>query len=153
MEVIDHTVLDFDLNSETNRHIIESINDGLTHYNQSQHPDPTEAPLTLSVQENGTLIGGLHGSHAYRWLRIDMLWVSDTYRGQGIGTALVAEAEKIGRERGCTAVQLDTYTFQAPDFYEKLGYEVFGVLPNYPKKNERIYFWKSLSSEEVADDA
>ena len=153
MKVIDHSILDFELNSEANRQIIDLITTGLTLYNQHLNPDPTEGALTLSVEsDDGVTIAGLLGSSAYEWMRIDILWVHEKHRRKGIGEVLMAKAEQIGRERGCMGVHLDTHTFQAPRFYEKLGYTIFGKLPNYPGPNDRIYYWKPLY-QQTADDA
>ena len=147
MKVIDHTILDFDQNAQVNRSVIQKIEAGLTAYNQAAYPDPTEAPLTLSVQaEDGEVVGGLLGSNAYGWMRVDIVWVDERYRGQGLGTALLQKAEQIGLQRGCHGVHLDTHSFQAPDFYEKLGYEIFGELDSYPGDNKRVYLRKALAS-------
>ena len=90
MKVIDHTVPDFEQNAQVNRSVIEKIEAGLTAYNQAAYPDPSEAPLTLSVQaEDGEVVGGLLGSNAYGWMRVDIVWVDERYRGQGLGTALL----------------------------------------------------------------
>jgi len=156
MKITDHTISDFKRNSEVNRHIFELVEAGLSSYNQEKHPDPTESPLTLSVQsDEGELVAGLIGSNAYGWMRIDMLWVEATRRNGDIGTALMEEAERIAIERGCTGVHLDTHSSQAPAFYSTLGYQPFGELPNYPNENKRIYYWKSLigHSNDGSDEA
>ena len=67
-------------------------------------------------------------------------------RGLGHGSALLEAAEKLGSERGCHSVLLDTLSFQAPDFYAKLGYEILGVLDNCPTGHQRLYLRKSLAA-------
>jgi ribosomal protein S18 acetylase RimI-like enzyme len=54
------------------------------------------------------------------------------------------KAEEIAANRGCLGIRLDTFSFQAPGFYEKLGYRIFGRLANHPKGHERIYYFKEL---------
>jgi GNAT superfamily N-acetyltransferase len=95
--------------------------------------------VLLRDLESGKRIGGLWGWSAYDWLRIDLLFVPEQLRGQGLGTRLVRHAEAIALERGNIGVWLDTFEFQAPGFYQKLGYEVFGVLPDHPR-GQRSYF-------------
>jgi GNAT superfamily N-acetyltransferase len=145
MKVIDHTISDFKRNARTNSLVIEQIEAGMTAFNEAVCPDPTEAPLTLSIQnKEGEVVAGLLGSNAYGWLRVDIVWVDERHRGKGFGRALLDRAEQIGLERGCDGIHLDTQSFQAPKFYEKLGYEPFGELESYPGENKRIYLRKSL---------
>jgi GNAT superfamily N-acetyltransferase len=76
-------------------------------------------------------------------LFIKWLWIDEAYRGHGHGRKLMASAEEEGRRRGCTAVWLDTFEFQARPFYEKLGYSSFGTL-DYPAGFKRFFLQKSL---------
>jgi N-acetylglutamate synthase-like GNAT family acetyltransferase len=57
---------------------------------------------------------------------------------------LLADAEAVARERGCTSIYLDTFSFQAPDFYKRLGFKEFGRLNDFPPGRTRIWLWKSL---------
>lgn len=86
------------------------------------------------------LIGETHGN----WLAIEYLWVSEVLRGQDIGTEIVNKAEKIAKERGCKYVFLNTFSFQAPGFYIKLGYKEVFALEKYPLTGKRHYFIKTL---------
>jgi predicted N-acetyltransferase YhbS len=79
------------------------------------------------------------------WLFIAALWVNEANRGGGIGTALMQEAEKEARHRGCTGIFLDTYSFQARPFYERLGFSVFGELRDCPAGEIRYYLSKLLA--------
>jgi len=94
--------------------------------------------------EQGRKQAGLTGSTAGNWLRIDMLWVSDTLRGQGVGSRLIRAAEQEARQRGCRFAQVDTASFQARPFYEKLGYTLRFSLDNYPRHHQRHYLTKAL---------
>ncbi|MET9775429.1 N-acetyltransferase [Streptomyces sp. NPDC006367] len=97
-------------------------------------PHEREFPLHVWVlDEGGGLAGGLVGHTWASWLHVTYLWVDDRCRGRGLGTALLGEAERTAREeRGCAAARVETWDFQAPDFYRKLGYEVVCVIPDYP---------------------
>ena len=101
-------------------------------------------PLTLLLtDEEGRVVGGLLGKTEWGWLHVGTLAVREEYRNQGYGSKLLALAEQEGVERGCHDVCLDTFSFQAPSFYEKRGYEVFGVLENF-SEHTRYYLRKRL---------
>ena len=107
-------------------------------------------PLVLTItMEDGRTVGGIVGRTAYGWLRIDMVWIADELRGKGYGTKLMVQAEEIARERGCMGVHLDTHGFQAPAFYQRLGYVVFGQLDNYPQGHAHYYFKKEFDRSDA----
>jgi GNAT superfamily N-acetyltransferase len=92
----------------------------------------------------GAVRGGLVGFVAWRWLSVDLLWVDEPLRGLGHGRALLEQAEGVARGAGCVGVKLDTYEFQARPFYERLGYEVYGVLEGYPAETRTYSMKKAL---------
>jgi GNAT superfamily N-acetyltransferase len=100
--------------------------------------------IFLREKKTETIIGGLWGWSAHDWFVVELLFVPESLRGKGIGSSLIDKAERTAIERGCVGVWLDSFSFQAPKFYEKLGYVPFGTIPNYPKGSERIFFQKSL---------
>ena len=144
MDVEDHSVDDFTANAEANRAVIELVNDGLAAFNESVCPDPAAAPVTLSIRNEDRVIAGLLGSNAHGWMRVDMVWVDERHRGRGVGTALLEKAEQVARARGCHGIHLDTQSYQAPGFYEKLGYVPFARLESYPGDHQRIYLRKDI---------
>ena len=75
---------------------------------------------------------------------IDTLWVDETYRGKGLGSQLLTEVERTAKENGCYLIHLDTFDFQAKEFYKKQGYEVFGILEDCPKEHCRYYLMKKI---------
>ncbi|WP_371749082.1 GNAT family N-acetyltransferase [Streptomyces sp. NBC_00280] len=97
-------------------------------------PAERELPLHVwALNEDGSLAGGLVGHTWTAWLHVAYLWVDAPHRGSGLGSRLLAEAErKAHEERACTNARLETWDFQAPDFYRKQGYEVVCVIPDYP---------------------
>ena len=124
---------------------IAEVRAGLMAYNESAVGVADVRPLAWYLRDAaGTLRGGLVGYLAWRWLMIDLLWVDDSARGQGHGRVLLEHAEGVAREAGCIAARLDTYEFQARPFYERHGYEVFGVLEGYPAGTRTYYMKKSL---------
>ncbi|GAB2873454.1 N-acetyltransferase [Streptomyces deserti] len=97
-------------------------------------PGERDHPLHLWAMDTADdLAGGLVGHTWATWLHVTYLWVDERHRGAGLGSRLLSEAERIAStERGCRAARLETWDFQAPGFYEKQGYEVVCVIPDYP---------------------
>lgn len=97
-------------------------------------PGEREHPLHVwALDDSGALAGGLVGHTWTSWLHVSHLWVDGRHRGAGLGSQLLSRAERLARRgRGCTAVRLETWDFQAPEFYRKRGYEVVCVIPDYP---------------------
>ncbi len=127
--------------------VVATVRAGLSAYNRQHAPDDTFEPLTLVVRDpQGAVVGGLLGGTIWHWLYVDILWLSDALRGQGYGTRLLAEAERIAQERGCMAAQLDTMSWQALAFYERQGYTVFGVLDDFPPGHRKYFLAKRWAS-------
>jgi ribosomal protein S18 acetylase RimI-like enzyme len=94
---------------------------------------------------DGRLVGGLIGVTYWDWLRIDNLWVDEKFRGRGWGRRLLVTAERATVRRGCDGVWLDTRSFQAPDFFRRMGYRQFGELEELSHQSIRHWFWKKLT--------
>lgn len=90
------------------------------------------------------IVGGVIGATHWDWLHIDLMWVKEELRGHGYGHRLLTLAEEEARKRGATNAYLDTFSFQAPGFYEQHGYRVFGELPDFPQGHRRYYLTKQL---------
>lgn len=106
---------------------------------------PLEYALNLTLRnEEGEVIGGLISSMYWYILNLSFLWVRKDFQGLGYGTKLLKEAEEIAKQKGCTVIYLDTFDVQAPDFYKKHGYELFGVLENSPKDHSYNFLRKYL---------
>ncbi|MEX6508699.1 GNAT family N-acetyltransferase [Jiella sp. M17.18] len=103
--------------------------------------------VTLALKDEAGVDGGLIAQVYWDWMHIEILAVPERWRGRGHGRALVDKAEAIAVEEGCTGVWVDTYSFQSPGFYERMGYRPFGRLPNYPKGEERLFFAKLLAKD------
>lgn len=90
------------------------------------------------------IIGGLTAKIFWSWLHIEYLWVSESERGNDLGSKLMKAAEKEAIDKGCVGSQLDTFSFQALGFYKKLGYSVMGSLSGYSNNAERVYLYKKF---------
>jgi GNAT superfamily N-acetyltransferase len=102
--------------------------------------------LVIPIRDgSGTVTGGLWSVTLFRWLAVEMLFVPQSMRGQGVGSALMALAEAEARDRGCLGIHVDALSFQAPRFYEKLGFSLFGALDDCPPGYQRLFFQKRLT--------
>ncbi|MGW8461741.1 GNAT family N-acetyltransferase [Pseudomonas sp. CLCA07] len=124
----------------------EAILTPLRAYNAAQAGQANAQPLALLVRDdNGEILGGLYGRFFYQWLFIELLSVPEQARGQGMGSTLMQMAEDLAREKECMGIWLDTFDFQAPEFYKRLGYSELGQIADYPPGHKRFFFQKRLS--------
>ena len=93
---------------------------------------------------NGRLVAGVDGFTWGGYAGIDVLWVDEPLRHQGLGRALLAAAEAEARRRGCKTIVLDTHSFQAPDLYPALGYRKVGETRETPVGHSQVLFQKDL---------
>lgn len=124
-----------------------AILEPLRRYNAEQAGDGQSEKVALLVRddETGDIIGGLHARVFYRWLFIELLVVPEQTRGQGTGSRLMQMAEDLAIEKGCVGMWLDTFDFQAPDFYRSHGFSEFAQIDDYPPGHKRFFFQKRLS--------
>lgn len=103
--------------------------------------------LVISVADpaNQQVLGGLWGSTSYGYLHVDMLYLPELLRGQGLGSRLMRMAEEEARRRGSRGCYLESFDFQARGFFEKLGYQVFGTLEEHPPGHSRFFLKKLFS--------
>ena len=97
--------------------------------------------------EAGEVIAGFNGHTWGGCAKISNLWVSEHHRGHGLGKTLLQAAEAEAIRRGCTQVILTTHSFQAPGFYERLGYERKYTLAGRPQGHSNIVFVKALDGK------
>jgi len=117
----------------------------LQDYNHRQATPANPLPLAILVPgPDGTVRGGLYATSVYDWLVVELVFLPEDMRGQGIGSSLLARAEEVARARGCVGVWLDTFSFQARGFYERLGYQVFGAVEDHPVGAARYFLKKTL---------
>jgi GNAT superfamily N-acetyltransferase len=123
----------------------KAILDPLLAFNASKVGREGYKELAISLRgDDGEVQGGLFAKCYYDWAFVELLFVPEALRGQQFGAKLLAQAEQWAREQACVGVWLDTFSFQAPGFYEKQGYSVFGALENYPNDGHRRVFLRKL---------
>ncbi|WP_153977616.1 GNAT family N-acetyltransferase [Paenibacillus xylanilyticus] len=95
--------------------------------------------------EAGDIVAGVLSTLCWNWLELDILWVDEKQRHQGYGSQLLLEIERIAREKRCDFIMLNTFSFQAPGFYKKHGYQLMTTLENAPTGHRHYYFKKDLT--------
>ena len=128
------------------RNIVQTIVDN---HNIALTGRPEWYPVGFFLKDDrGEVLGGLLGNIWAGWLHVGTLGVAAPVRSRGFGRQLMQRAEDYAIERGCTNAFLDTFSFQARPFYEKLGYRVFGTLENHPAGHQHYFMTKRLTGPE-----
>lgn len=123
----------------------EIIGGGIQAYNTQQAGDDRGKSLCFVLQGPGEeIVGGVIGATYWDWLYVNLMWMKEELRGRGYGRRLLALAEDEARRRGARHAYLDTFSFQAPEFYRKCGYAVFGELDDFPAGHRRYFLRKQL---------
>ena len=127
---------------------IDLIFNGLVEFNESQVGDARfkEFRIFASCQSEAT-IAGLLGHTLWNGFFISALWVAEAVRRKGIGRQLLARAEELAMQNGCDHIHLDTFDFQAREFYVKNGFHLFGTIEDYPIGHKRYYLIKKLTRQ------
>ncbi|MFK7861335.1 MAG: GNAT family N-acetyltransferase [Granulosicoccus sp.] len=139
---------DIEVTSRCDQQERSAILDPLIEYNIAKAGDIDHIPLNVLLRIDDKVVGGLWGRTAYCWLCIELLYLPEQLRGQGVGRTMVAMAEAEAVSRGCQNSWLDTHEFQARGFYESIGYCCFGELPDYPPGFARYFMKKDLSRDQ-----
>jgi GNAT superfamily N-acetyltransferase len=122
------------------------VGDGLNAFNDAVVGYADRVPLRVIVRDsdNGQILGGIVGRSSLGLMFLDQVYLPESLRGQDIGTKMLAMAEEEGRRRGCKAGVLYTISFQAPRFYERLGWRIFGEVPCDPPGTSRVFLTKEF---------
>ena len=124
----------------------EVISKGLNDYNDEVTGIRDRRRLAVIVRDpaTGETLGGALGRTSLGLMFLDLFYLPKSWRGGGMGSRVLAMAEEEGRRRGCRAAVLYTISFQAPEFYRKHGWRVFGEIPCDPPGTSRIFMTKEL---------
>jgi GNAT superfamily N-acetyltransferase len=124
---------------------IKALERGLDEFNFAATTHDNARKLAILLRDsNKQVVGGLFAWTYWNWLEVKYLWIKNELRGKGYGSQLLLAAEKEAIHRGCDSAFLDTFSFQAPNFYQKLGYSIFGVLEGFPLQHQRYFLKKNL---------
>jgi GNAT superfamily N-acetyltransferase len=143
----------FTLTNEIAPNVAAVIEGGLGKYNESVCGYGDSRPLGMLVSDptSKAVIGGLIGRTSLGLFFIDLLFLPDDARGQGIGSRVMEKAEEEAKRRGCSAAVLYTISFQAPGFYKRHGYQVLGRIEVEPPGHTRIYMTKRLEAPNLGE--
>jgi GNAT superfamily N-acetyltransferase len=121
------------------------IGRGLMAFNKQQAGDDQMQRVCFALQgADGEIAGGILGEIYWDWLYVDLMWLQEELRGRGYGHQLLEQIEAEARQRGVRHAYLDTFSFQAPEFYQQHGYRVFGELKDFPAGHQRYFMTKDL---------
>ncbi len=110
------------------------------------HPPGRDLSIAIRNPDSDEPVGGLCGRMNGGWLDIELIFVPEAFRGRGLATRLIAMAEEEARAQGCHSAWIDTLNPKALTLYQKLGYELFGELKDYPVGGSRFFLQKKLGS-------
>lgn len=137
--------LTFKLDESPSNESLETLSNGLTgHALPITNAPGFETVAIFARDPENTIVAGISGEINWNWLYVANFWVHEQFRDSGIGSTLLSRFEAYAKKRGCDQVHLDTFSFQAPIFYEKQGYSLFAALENYPPGHKRCFYKKSL---------
>ena len=130
---------------EPNPEDFQALSEGMLDYHAAKgHPRKSEKYSIFLKDEKDKTLGGVVVTFLWNGMEIDSLWVDESIRGKGWGKKLMEEVEKEGIKRGSTVAYTNTFPWQAPEFYEKLGYSMYGKLEDFPKGSALSYYSKKL---------
>jgi len=137
-----------DLTSNVSQEEYRQVCWGLFGYNVAQTDGLLKKPgidINLVLKDGeGRVWGGVFCETWLYSLYIDVLWIDESIRGRGYGRALMEEAERIACEHGCTFAHTTTFSYQAPDFYQRVGYAIFAAMDDYPEGIVQYFLKKRL---------
>jgi GNAT superfamily N-acetyltransferase len=134
-----------DIEDQPSDEDIQFLESRIYEYNVASTDVDDGRPLSVIIRGGDERVAGLFGHTWGGVFEVKTLWVREELRGRGLGKRLLAAAEEEARRRGCSRSILETHSFQAPDFYFKLGYTVYGVVDNYPPGHQKLYLKKRLA--------
>ncbi len=134
-------IVNGELSAQDKNVMIEGM---LAYHANNGHPRETMTYSVLLRNQKNEVRGAIVVSFLYNGMHIDLLWVDESLRNQDWGSKLIKIAEEEAVRRGCALAYTDTFTWQAPEFYKKNGYTIYGELDDFPVGNSLYYFVKKL---------
>jgi GNAT superfamily N-acetyltransferase len=123
---------------------LAAIGSGLSAFNDADVGPAGRVSLAVLMRDGASLVGGISGYTAWGWLYVQLLWLDDAHRGQGLAGKMLSAAETEARLRGCHGSYIDTFSPVALKVYQRAGYMPFGALPDFPKGRTRTFLQKPL---------
>lgn len=129
---------------------VQYLEDRIYEFNSSTTDITNGELLAFFIREGERIVGGICGNTWGGTCELRQFWVEESLRHRGLGTKLFEAAEQEARRRGCTQVVLMTFSFQAPAFYERHGFEIVATLDNHPRGFQNLLMRKRLVPDSKA---
>ena len=141
--------MNIEITTNPNKQDTKILSQGIIDFNHSKVPDleSIEKEVKFFVfarNQTKDIIGGIRAICFWNTLHIELLWLSESCRGKGVGKELIESAENFAKENGCEKVFVETTSWQAKPFYEKVGYKHIATLNDRPKGHASHYLTKNL---------
>lgn len=103
--------------------------------------------INFSVNVDGYFVGGASGKIQFGWYHLDQLWLDEKFRMSGIGSEIIRNIEKIAMDKNCFGIKTETWSFQAKDFYQKNGFEIYAKLDDFPPGSTEYHLKKIIKNK------
>jgi GNAT superfamily N-acetyltransferase len=123
---------------------VQFLEDRIYEFNSSVTEITDGELLAFFAREQDRIVGGICGNTWGGTCELRQFWVHESQRHQGFGTKLFEAAEQEALRRGCTQIVLMTFSFQAPAFYERHGFEVVAAIEDHPRGHRNLLMRKHL---------
>lgn len=142
--------MNYELTTSPSEQDAKTISRGLVEFNHKAagNLEPEEKAVGFSIfarDAEGEIVGGLRATCFWNTLHVELLWVTESARGAGTGSALLRQAEQFAIENDFEQALTETTSWQSKPFYEKHGYELMATLSNYPKGHDCHFLTKKLT--------
>ncbi|MCA9836473.1 MAG: GNAT family N-acetyltransferase [Trueperaceae bacterium] len=136
----------FTIDHQPSAEAIAYINEQIQSFNIEQTGISTRSSVSLVLRdETGAIIAGINGQLWGNCCELQSLWVSEKHRGSGLGKQVLELAETKVKEQGGTVLTLASFSFQAPKFLREQGFDLVGVVQDYPSPYNKYFFRKKLA--------
>lgn len=136
---------EFSISKEPTPDQVQYLEDRIYEFNSTATGITDGEWLAIFVRdERDRIVAGICGNTWGGCFEIRQFWVDESRRRQGLGTRLLGAAEEEARRRRCTQILLMTFSFQAPAFYAKRGFEVVATVDDHPRGHQNLLLHKSL---------
>ena len=125
---------------------VQYVEDRIYEFNSSATDIAGGEWLAFFVRQRDRIVAGICGNTWGGTCELRQFWVEESLRGRGLGTKLFQAVEQEARRRGCTQLVLMTFSFQAPSFYQRLGFEVLSTIEDHPRGHQNLLMRKRLTS-------
>ncbi len=141
--------LKIEVSVQPSEHQLQVISDGISAFNAPYLPNDGEFEsglrfAVMAQNEQGEYVGGLQASVVWSYCVLELLWLSEETRGQGVGSQLIEQLVVFAKEKQLTQIRTETLDFQAKPFYEKQGFKVYGEIDDSPKGHKTYFLVKVL---------